>query len=397
MRTVIVTLTFLLSLNSLNAASFVYQDGRVIKDSTGKEIKLKGVNIGGWLLWEGWIWGGGLTRESKIAEGLEKIGGTAEFKAFRKDIYKNYFSEADVKAISEAGMNVIRIPFNHRIFDPAYCEPGGFTVLDSVLFWCKKYGVYAVLDLHAAPGGQNPLFISDPEKNNLWKDEKHRIQTVKLWESIALRYRNNAVIAGYDLLNEPYNPGKKGNEALVHFYDTLIHSIRKIDSLHMLIIEGNNYAKDFDFFTKTPDNNMMFEFHLYNFLGGNPEDKLREYLKLGERLDVPVWCGEWGENNYDMLQKTLNAFAAAENEMSGWCFWTWKKVLSGNPALNSIPYTASWLELIKWCSTQSPSKMPSHDNAAAAMADFGKSVRYAATTHDDRLMQMLKNNIQQKH
>ena len=31
----------------------------------------------------------------------------------------------------------------------------GFKMLDDVIDWCEEYGIYAILDLHAAPGGQS--------------------------------------------------------------------------------------------------------------------------------------------------------------------------------------------------------------------------------------------------
>ena len=38
-------------------AGFVHQSGTQLLDGAGQPLKLKGVNLGGWLLWEGWMWG----------------------------------------------------------------------------------------------------------------------------------------------------------------------------------------------------------------------------------------------------------------------------------------------------------------------------------------------------
>ncbi|HTF02646.1 MAG TPA: cellulase family glycosylhydrolase [Bacteroidia bacterium] len=373
----------------VNAKSFISRDGQTIVDSTGKSIQLKGVNLGGWLLWEGWIWGGGYTKEGEIAKNMETISGKEEFTALRKDVYLNFINESDIKAISELGMNVVRVPFNHRIFDTAYCDGIGWQVLDSVLKWCDKYHVYAILDMHSAVGGQSNFFIADPVKPNLWQAESNKQRTINLWMQIAGRYKNRKIIAGYDLLNEPI-PTKSAD--LVELYDRIIKGIRTVDTNHMVIVEGGNFAKQFDYFTRLPDNNMMFSFHIYTWFGGEPKEKLINFAQLRERLDVPVWCGEWGENSYEVIEKTLAAFAMPENKFSGWCFWTWKKTPNNYAALNAISVTTSWKDVIVWCGRPKVKTTPNHDVAVAAMKEFRKAMRYEETNHDYRLGQILSKD-----
>jgi endoglucanase len=389
MRSLILTTCLFLSLSSIHAGGFVSRNGQTITDSTNKVIQLKGVNLGGWLLWEGWIWGGGFTKESEIKNNLTKIAGENEVKQFHADVYRNFINENDIKAISELGLNVVRIPFNHRLFDSTYSTVNGWQIMDSLLYWCEKHHVYAVLDMHGAPGGQSGLFIADPVRPNLWKSQVWKQQTINLWMRIASRYKDKKIVAGYDLLNEPIPPK---NQDLNELYNEIVKAIRSVDMNHMLIIEGSNFAKEFSFFTKLPDNNMMFSFHIYTWFGGEPKEKLLEFAKLRERLDVPVWCGEWGENNYDVLQKTLDAFALPVNGFSGWCFWTWKKVPNNYAALNAINVTTSWRDVITWCGQPSVKKMPGHDVAIAAMNEFRRAMRYEITNHDYRLGEMLKKD-----
>ncbi len=379
----------LLSFAELRAASFVSRDGQAIIDSTGKSIQLKGVNLGGWLLWEGWIWGGGFTKEGDIAKNLEVISGKNEYKAFQNDIYTKFIQESDIKAISNLGFNVVRIPFNQRIFDSTYCGAIGWSILDSLLGWCKKYQVYAILDMHSAYGGQSNLFTADPIKPNLWKSESNKQATVNLRMKIASRYKDNSIIAGYDLLNEP---SSVSGVDLIEMYDRIVKAIRMVDMNHLLILEGGNFSKEFDFFKKLPDTNMMFSFHIYTWFGGEPKEKLIKFTNLRERLDVPVWCGEWGENNYEVIDKTLVAFALPENRFCGWCFWTWKKVPNTYAALNAITVTNSWKDVITWCGHPSVSKTPSHDVAVAAMMEFRKAILYENTNHDYRLGQILSKD-----
>lgn len=373
--------------------SFISRDGQTITDSTGKAIQLKGVNLGGWLLWEGWIWGGSFDKESTIAQNMTTLAGKAQFDSLQADVYRNFIGEADIRAISELGFNVVRVPFNSKIFKENYAPVSGWQILDSLLKWCEKYHVYAVLDMHSSVNGQSNFFIADPEKPNMWKSQQAKQATINLWMQIASRYANRTIIAGYDLLNEPI-PGDRND--LVELYDSIIKAIRSVDNNHMVILEGTNFAKDFSMFTRLPDNNMMFSFHIYTWLGGKPMDKMSQFAAVRERLDVPMWCGEWGENNYDVIQETLDAFAAPESGFSGWCFWTWKKHPNGYASLNAINVSVSWKETIAWCGKPSLNKTPPHDAAVAAMREFRKAIRYENCNHDYRLGEMLKKDAAKK-
>ena len=386
----LVILFIFIGSDSAIASQFITRDGQTIVDSTGKVIQLKGVNLGGWLLWEGWIWGGGFTKEQDIAKNLVTIAGQKEFDSLKTDVYRNFINEADIKAISELGFNVVRIPFNSRVMSPTDSPYlNGMTIVDSVLHWCEKYHVYAILDMHASRGGQSNYFIADPEKPNMWASEDAKVGTIALWKLIAARYANRTIVAGYDLLNEPIPPKKPD---LVTMYDRIISAIREVDKNHMVIIEGGNFAKDFSMFTKLPDNNMMFSFHIYTWFGGEPKEKMKQFTDVRERLDVPMWCGEWGENNYEVIQKTLDAFAAPESKFSGWCFWTWKKHPNGYASLNAINVSTTWKDVITWCHRPNMKKIPPHDAAVAAMKEFRNAIKYGNCNHDYRLGEMLKKD-----
>ncbi|HTL82111.1 MAG TPA: cellulase family glycosylhydrolase [Bacteroidia bacterium] len=386
-KTVLLVFLVFIGVNAF-AGNFIRRDGAVLFDSTGKQAKLNGVNLGGWLLWEGWIWGGSFTKESKILSNMQTLVGEAETDSFRLNIYRNFISENDIKQVSEMGLNVVRVPFNHRIFDPIGGKVYGWEILDNVIAWCKKYHVYVVLDMHAAPGGNSPYFTADPDKPNLWKDPQAKNKTIELWKQIAARYANETTVAGYDLLNEPI-PTK--GDSLEKMYERIIAQIRTVDTNHLVILEGGNFAKDFSMFQKLPDEKMMFSFHIYTWLGGEPGDKMTDFTELGKRMKIPVWCGEWGENKYDVVKSTLLALNDKANNFSGWCFWTWKKVLNSYPALNQVTVTQSWIDLIKWCANGSVKSSPGHDPALAAMKEFESDMLIANTKRDERLAELLKD------
>jgi endoglucanase len=386
MKKLILIPFFLFIINSLSANPFVHRDGKLLKDSTNAAIKLKGVNLGGWLLWEGWIWGGKLKSQSTIYSGIESTTSKKDADAFRDYVYKNFINEGDIQKISQLGLNVVRVPFNHRIFDTASCNAIGWQVMDSLLKWCAKYHVYAVLDMHAAYGGQNPYFIADPDKTILWKSEEAKRKTVVLWKKIAERYKNNPAVGGYDLLNEPTISKP---EDLVSMYNRIIEAIRSVDKNHMIILEGNNFAKKFDFFKKLPDENMCFSFHIYTWLGGKPSDKIEPYTALANQLNVPMWCGEWGENTHEVIATTLATFAQPNSNVAGWCFWTWKKAPNGYTSLQAINVSAEWKSYITWCCKPNSKTKPIAEAAKKAISDFENAFLSKNMVVDQKLAGML--------
>ncbi|MFW8092289.1 glycoside hydrolase family 5 protein, partial [Klebsiella pneumoniae] len=82
------------------------------------------------------------------------------------------------------------------------------------------------------------------------------------WQFLADRYKDEPAIAGYDLLNEPYAPS---NELVVSFFERLIHAIREVDPHHILFVEGNRYARDFEGFERLleVDDQIVFSSHNY--------------------------------------------------------------------------------------------------------------------------------------
>lgn len=132
------------SLPHLN--QMLHQDGTKIVDDHGHEVKLRGVSLGGWLVWEGWIFGKGiLTSERTIITRLQKAVGDREADEFRRQVYDNFITEADIKKISEAGFNCVRVPLHQRLFK----DDSAWKLLDRLLGWCERHRVYVVLDLHA--------------------------------------------------------------------------------------------------------------------------------------------------------------------------------------------------------------------------------------------------------
>jgi endoglucanase len=372
----------------------VHQVGRTIVDVEGKPLRLRGVNLGGWLLWEGWDFSKGLDlTENSIDDGLADLVGQPAVDQFHKQMYANFITEADFKAISESGFNSVRLPINYRILEddnnPYIYKDSGWKLIDNALAWGEKYGVYVILDLHAVPGGQSGLPPSNTTLTEalLWSSQEDQSRTIALWKAIASRYKDRKIIAGYDLLNEPLLAN--GNK-LVAFYQKLIPAIREVDPYHMIILEGTAFSGDFSMFDGPLSQNEMVGFHMYNWLLDNRQIKLDEFKRLSQTQGVPLWAGEFGDNTYDMIDTTVTMYEDPANDVNaGWSFWTWKKVPGTYPALDAVTVPPSFQAIFNWINNPVTSPKPTAAEAQAGMDDFIQAVRFENTRIDPKMQQAL--------
>src|SRR5215813_4941762 len=106
-------------------------------------------------------------------------------------------------------------------------------LLGPVVGWAKAAGLYVIVDLHAAPGGQTGINHDDgPGYPVMFYVPRDRDLTVKLWQAIAQRYAGDPTILGYDLLNEPiapYHDIATLNPRLEPFYKRVTEAVREVD------------------------------------------------------------------------------------------------------------------------------------------------------------------------
>ncbi len=90
--------------------------------------------------------------------------------------FQGLLGEKDIRNISESGANSIRLVLDYRHLEsgPFLFNNSSLTILDSVLNWCEKYRVYVILDMHLAPGIQNPHdFVVHRERSyDFWKKKE---------------------------------------------------------------------------------------------------------------------------------------------------------------------------------------------------------------------------------
>lgn len=312
----------------------VNKSGQIVNEN-GKKIVLNGVNLGNWLLWETWMgfvteythdWAHYDTLEVLIERfGVEK---TAEIE---KTFMDNFITEEDIAQIEKLGFNCVRVPFWYRNFmnedgtwlTTNHNENPGFKRIDWLIETCEKYGIYVILDMHGAPGGQSKNHSTGKAgRNELYEVKEKMDACVELWTTIAERYKDNEIIAVYDLLNEPQNNGgysgdysweAGSSEAAAQTnkaYDILYKAVREVDANHIISFEGIWSTEVLPNPQEYGYENVMYQLHIYDTSTDMIFYRANELRKIRRDWDVAVYNGEYnnGENEYfaQMLYKLFD-------------------------------------------------------------------------------------------
>ncbi len=321
---------------------FLRTDGRRIVNENNETVILRGWGAGNWMNPEGFMIGGTrpwqgeyaqpkkLDRARSMNQVIRELCGTEYAKSFWPRWYRRYLGEKDIRAMAELGYNSLRLVLDSSAFLEE--EPGihwnedTFSMLDDVLNWCEEYRIYAILDMHGAPGGQSCGACDNGIDNvpHLFIDEESWERALLLWEEFARRYKERWIVGGYDLLNEPLNSAEGAalyTEKLKAFYDEAVARIRAIDTKHMFTIESTIWSTQADVFDHDYDpicHNWCMHIHNYRYI---PElQELSTSFERSIELNVPIWMGEGGA---DQIANAV-FLQLLEEENIGYSLWCWK-------------------------------------------------------------------------
>ena len=298
---------------------------RIVNSSNNKEVILNAVNFGNWMVMEGYM----MKSESQAPaqhdwkEKLTPLVGASGVKNFYDSWLANHVTQNDINQVKAWGFNAVRLPLHYEYFvnleTPDVWNNQGFVLLDNIIAWCTSAGVYVIIDLHAAPGGQSDnsgISDYDSTKPSLWQNAENRSKTVRLWDKISERYKNEAWVAGYDLINET-NWNLPSGTLLRELFGDLTTAIRANGDNHILFIEGNGYSNDYTGLTPAWDPQMVYVFHKYQSSADFASD-LQWVLDLRTAQNRPIWCGEHGENSNDNFTKMVELLRGQGIGMSWW-------------------------------------------------------------------------------
>jgi len=256
--------------------------------------------------------------------------------------------------------------------NPKVLKETGFKHLDRVIDICAKHGIYTVLDMHTAPGGQNPGWHSDhgTHLSQFWKHKDFQDRSVWLWGELSKHYVDNVWVAGYNPLNEPTDDQ---HVRVVKWYDRVYDAIREHDKHHIIFWDGNTFAQDFthfgDYWKRWE--NSAYSLHDYSAYGfpTSPEDYVSsddQRKKLQSVVDgkrqwmvdrgLAAWNGEWGpvyaqesvegdkteEINKRRILVLRDQLDIYSKRKLSWSIWTYKDI-----GFQGMVYTARSTPYIK--------------------------------------------------
>ena len=340
-------------------------------------IKLRGVNLGGWLVLEKWM-------TPSLFEGMEatdettwcaELGDRATDKLHQH--WNTFITREDFAWLAGVGINAVRIPVGHWILGPGYpyhpkygSNPspfveGGLTILDNAFEWAEHFNILIVLDLHAAPGCQNGFDNGGIKDVCEWHTRQaYHDYSVHVLEKLAERYAGKSHLHAIEVLNEPR--WDVPTDYLKGYNIAAYHAIRKHcspDDVAVVFHDGFRDYQEYLGFMQAPEfQNVVFDIHryqcfaredidmdIYGHMQKAAIDWKNEADGIIRELQLPAYCGEWSlgldlkvvslwaEGPFNHALETMDNFqeqvayrgyAAAQlatfEKYLGWFFWSYK-------------------------------------------------------------------------
>ncbi len=263
--------------------------------------------------------------------------------------------ELDYQTLSKLGGNHVRFGMSTKWFvdDPE----NAFDVLDQNIAWARDNDVFiSLVFFHPYPGNVTENYGNS--NHEFWSSEEHQQEMQQMWLDIAVRYKDEPALAGYDLLNEPTPSSGDCNDwfDLAQEYRDAIY---EVDQNHLVFIEA---CKEGLFWKIFDGDNIVYETHFYapqHFSHSNEDpdkrypgeatdwdgktrfyDKdaflhsddpvlnlsLRSSHKWAQDNNVPFYSGEWGaQSNYEGADQYVTDIAEIYQELGiNHAFYTWR-------------------------------------------------------------------------
>lgn len=180
--------------------------------------------------------------------------------------------------------------------------------LADVLRWAGARGMKIAVDLHSPPGGKRR--VDGVRTMNMFFEAKYADAFVETWRRIARRFKGNAAVYGYDLVNEP------DHRVPVPFsYWELqrraAEAIREIDPDATIVVESNlsDNAEAYRYLSPLAMDNVVYQLHLYKpyeythqGVWGNPTEK------NGRPLSWPDHARGWTADHLRRVLAPVRAF-----------------------------------------------------------------------------------------
>jgi len=171
--------------------------------------KIRGVNLGGWLVLEPWITPsifeatpGNVVDEYTYGQ---QYGSDTER---LRDHWNTWITKDDFAEMQSIGLNFVRLPIGYwSIIGGEPFVNGAYDYVGKAVGWAGEHGLKVMLDLHGAPRSQNGFdnsgqLTSTPQ----WTQGDSVDLTIKALNKLRDDFGDNPNVAAIELLNEPLGP-----------------------------------------------------------------------------------------------------------------------------------------------------------------------------------------------
>ena len=164
--------------------------------------------------------------------------------------------------------------------------PADLAKLIRCLDAAQAAGIKVVVAPLSLPGDRWNQQNGNVQDDRLWNDRAYWDQSAAFWRDLARALKDHPAVAGYNILNEPTpekgmgldehaNPGvrqawyakyKGTTHDLPGFYEQVIKSIREVDPVTPVMVDGGWYANAWSFSywpSKLSDDRVLYAFHMY--------------------------------------------------------------------------------------------------------------------------------------
>ncbi|RPA97314.1 glycoside hydrolase [Choiromyces venosus 120613-1] len=293
-------------------------------------VKVRGVNLGGWFVLEPWItpslfepFGGKLSERLPAKNNSNTTGGDT------------FYSQADFQQMKAAGLNHVRIPIGYWAIRPLPGDPyvqGQLNHLNNAINWAGNVGLKVWIDLHGAPGSQNGFDNSGRRDSIEWQhgdNVHHTVETIRDLAQIYAQSQYNNVVTAIELLNEPFG-WSLDRGRLEQYWRDGWGTVRDFSDIGVVIGDAFFDTKSWNGFMTDGWNHVLMDTHHYQVFDGgqlqqSPQGHVNAACSFGRNLvGVDKWTivGEWSAARTDCT-KWLNGVGRGTR---------WEGTLSGGPA-----------------------------------------------------------------
>jgi endoglucanase len=304
----------------------LHTQGRFIVDKANRRLKLNSVN------WYG-------------AESIDYVVGGLQLEPLA----------AIARRIRCMGFNSVRLPWSNQMVEsnpvvgayaltanPELMGLHAMQIFDAVVHSLNAEGVLVILDNH----NSDAEWCCSNDGDTLWYNSAYpESNWIGDWETMAKRYRNDPLVIGADLRNEPRVNATWGGSASTDWHGAAERggdAVERVNPNLLIFVEGVNYALDLTGVAGLPvelsvPNHLVYEAHDYSFdysnlsgyseLAADLNQAWGYILASGQSYTAPVWLGEFGN-----CHTAASCISSADAGSGGLWFASLREYLANNDA-----------------------------------------------------------------